>query len=104
MVVFDMRCTSRRDQKQGETMEYQPAEQPTSALRMLRLPEVKRWVGLGRSAIYERIKNKEFPSPVNVGPRAVAWISHEITKWMEDRIAASRGLFVTPTRAGMETA
>lgn len=58
--------------------------------RLLRLPEVRRCVGLGRSAIYEMIKKREFPSPIKVGPRAVAWVSEEIANWIQTKIATSR--------------
>jgi len=61
-----------------------------SELRMLRLPEVKQRVGLGRSTIYEKIKHHQFPSPIKVGPRAVAWVSVEIVNWIQAQIAASR--------------
>lgn len=58
--------------------------------RLLRLPEVKHFVGLGRSAIYEMIQKREFPSPIKLGPRAVAWVSEEIATWIQTKIAASR--------------
>ena len=60
--------------------------------RLLRLPEVKRFVGLGRSAIYDKIKRGEFPRPVSLGARAVAWPSDEINSWVDSRIDASRNL------------
>ena len=50
--------------------------------RILRLPEVKRLVGLGRSAIYERIGRGEFPRPVRLGPRSVGWHAAEIEAWI----------------------
>lgn len=58
---------------------------------LLRLPDVKRRVGLGRSAIYQRIKNKEFPAPISLGEngRAVAWDSIAIESWIEARIASA---------------
>ena len=56
----------------------------------LRLPDVKRQVGLGRSAIYEKVKRGEFPAPVSLGARAVAWLSDEIAAWMDARVDASR--------------
>lgn len=61
-----------------------------SGRRFLRLNEVKRLVGLGRSAIYDKIKRGEFPAPVHLGARAVAWLSDEIDGWIDSRIAASR--------------
>ena len=58
--------------------------------RFLRLPEVKNQVGLGRSTIYQKIKAGEFPAPISLGARAVAWTSDSISAWMDARIEASR--------------
>ena len=59
--------------------------------RLLRLPEVKHQVGLGRSAIYQRVKSGEFPSPISLSKngRAVAWDSVAIDSWIASRIAAA---------------
>lgn len=57
---------------------------------LLRLPQVMARTGLGRSAIYGRIQNGGFPSPVQIGPRAVGWIDTEIDEWVATRIKASR--------------
>ncbi len=58
--------------------------------RLLRLPEVKHQVGLGRTAIYQKIKSGEFPAPypLSNNGRAVAWASDEIENWIESRIQA----------------
>ncbi len=58
--------------------------------RFLRIKEVSFKVGLGRSAIYDKIKQAKFPAPVSIGDRAVAWLSDEITAWIDGRVAASR--------------
>ncbi len=57
--------------------------------RFLRLPEVKQQVGIGRTAIYQRIKSGEFPAPISLGPRAVGWTSDSIENWIESRIRAA---------------
>ena len=57
--------------------------------RFLRLPEVKQQVGIGRTAIYQRIKSGEFPAPISLGPRAVGWTSDSIENWIESRIKAA---------------
>lgn len=57
--------------------------------RFLRLPDVKRIVGYGRTAIYQKIKLGEFPRPYPLGARAVAWLSDEIESWVESRIKAA---------------
>lgn len=61
--------------------------------RFMRLPDVKQVVGLGRTAIYEKIKTGEFPAPYHLSDngRAVAWASDEIDRWIESRIHAAGG-------------
>jgi prophage regulatory protein len=55
-----------------------------------RLPEVMTRTGLSRSTIYELIRHNQFPSQINLGPRAVGWVASEITEWIDARIAKSR--------------
>jgi prophage regulatory protein len=55
---------------------------------LIRLPEVKRRTGLGRSAIYARVKLGDFPQPVPLTAHAVAWVAAEVDRWCEARIAA----------------
>lgn len=57
---------------------------------LLRLPEVKRLTGLGRSSIYRMMRAGEFPNSVALGARAVAWPLSSIQKFVEGRIRASR--------------
>lgn len=40
----------------------------------IRLPEVKAVTGLSKTSLYALIKEKSFPAPVRLGPRAVAWV------------------------------
>ena len=53
---------------------------------LLRLHQVIQRTGYRRSTIYEKIALGTFPTPVHLGPRAVAWLSSEIDQWIEDRI------------------
>ena len=57
-------------------------------MRFLRLPEVIQISGYRRSSIYEMIKAGNFPAPVHLGPRAVAWLESEVEAWMQERIDA----------------
>lgn len=58
--------------------------------RLIRMPEVKSRTGIGRSAIYAKVANKDFPAPIKIGARAVAWLSTDIDAWIEQQIAASK--------------
>ncbi|MBK7531509.1 AlpA family transcriptional regulator [Piscinibacter sp.] len=53
------------------------------------MPTVMRMTGLGRSTIYRLIAEHKFPSPVRLGPRAVAWRSSDLDEWSEARPVAS---------------
>ena len=51
-------------------------------LRLIRLKEVKRRVGLSHSTIYRRIKDGSFPKPHSLGGPIVAWTEAEIDEWI----------------------
>ena len=53
----------------------------------LRLPELIERIGYRRTAIYEKIEEGSFPRPVQLGPRAIAWVEEEIQEWMNERIS-----------------
>lgn len=55
----------------------------------LRLKQVKELTGFSRSWIYEAIRRGDFPSPVLIGARAVAWTAQSIADWQANRIASS---------------
>lgn len=65
-------------------------ERKTSTL--LRRPAVEAKTGLSTSSIYARIKRGDFPAPVRLGPKSVAWIEDEVDAWIDARVAASRPL------------
>ncbi|WP_255492052.1 AlpA family transcriptional regulator [Acidovorax sp. HDW3] len=53
------------------------------------MPYVMQLTGLGRSTIYRLMANQQFPYPVRVGVRAVAWRRSELDEWSETRPVAS---------------
>lgn len=55
---------------------------PTRAGRLMRMHEVIKATGLGRSTIYELMKINDFPKQVKLGCRWVAWRSEDIEDWM----------------------
>ena len=58
--------------------------------RFLRLPDVMRQVGYGRTTLLDAVKKGHFPKPYPLGARAVAWLSDDIDKWITSRIKAAR--------------
>ncbi|MCC7288063.1 MAG: AlpA family phage regulatory protein [Burkholderiaceae bacterium] len=57
--------------------------------QFLRLPAVVQLTGLGRSTIYRLVAAREFPAPVRVARRAVAWRRADLDRWGETRQASS---------------
>ncbi|HBU7384130.1 TPA: AlpA family transcriptional regulator [Klebsiella pneumoniae] len=58
--------------------------------RFIRVPEVLRRVGFGRTKLYELIRQGRFPEQVKIGPRTVAFVESEIDEWIEAIIRNSR--------------
>ena len=59
----------------------------TTIDRLLRRPEVEALTGLARATIYQRMAMGDFPRPVKIGRRAVAWPRSVIDEWIEARKA-----------------
>jgi prophage regulatory protein len=57
----------------------------------IRFKEVKRRTSLARSTIYLLISRDEFPKPVSLGGRSVAWKESEIEAWRSARPLAEDG-------------
>ena len=55
------------------------------AEKLLRRPEVEARTGLSRSTLYDWMRRGEFPQPVKLGARLVAWRESDIAAWMDSR-------------------
>lgn len=55
----------------------------------LRRPAVEAATGLSRSTIYDMMDRGEFPRPIRIGRRAVAWPESAIVAWLANRPAAT---------------
>jgi len=65
-----------------------PASLP--AVQILRLPQVCKVTGLGRSMIYELESQHRFPCRVRIGLRAVGWVESEVQLWLANRLEHHR--------------
>jgi prophage regulatory protein len=78
--------------KDHHEMDLAPAEESAAAtriaspVRLLRLPQVKAAVGLGRAAIYQLQREGRFPKSVRIIGRTVGWVEDEIQAWLAQRI------------------
>ncbi|MBY4598936.1 AlpA family transcriptional regulator [bacterium BD-1] len=62
---------------------------PTNAAHLERLPSVLARTGLSRSTIYKKVADGQFPRPVKLGERAVAWHAAAVTDWITARAPAN---------------
>lgn len=53
-----------------------------------RRPAVEELTGLSRSTIYDLMSRDEFPRPVRLTPRIVAWPESCISEWLAQRAAS----------------
>ncbi|MGJ3648245.1 helix-turn-helix transcriptional regulator [Sphingomonas sp. GlSt437] len=58
-----------------------PAERPD---RLIKLDEVCRRAGLGKTMIYGLIKQGRFPAPYKISPYAARWSELELSAWIDD--------------------
>lgn len=55
--------------------------------RFLRRAEVQSMCGLPTSSLYELMERGEFPKPIKLSARTVAWLESDIRDWQEAKIA-----------------
>ena len=60
--------------------------------RVERIPAVLSRTGLSRSSLYALVARGEFPRPVKLSARSVAFLSDEINGWIAERAAARAAL------------
>ena len=57
--------------------------------RFLRLPDVLRLIGIGKTAWTDYVRAKRAPAAVKIGA-ATVWLESECRAWMAERVAESR--------------
>ena len=57
---------------------------------IIRLSEVIQRVCLSKATIYRLIKSGDFPKPLQLGCRSVAWRVKDISNWIESRPQGTR--------------
>lgn len=58
--------------------------------RLIRLKEVLSISGLSRTSLYRSVGRNDFPAPVQLSARAVAWRHAEVIAWVESRLKRTR--------------
>ena len=68
-------------------MAFQIQDAPKQLVKRKKAEEL---TSLSRSRIYALMANNDFPKPVRLGSRSVAWVLADIEEWINARIAASK--------------
>lgn len=55
-------------------------------MRLMKLKEVMHITGLPKSTVYKYMNDGNFPKPVSLGERNVAWVQSEIEDWIMEKI------------------
>lgn len=72
-------------------MYEQQQTHPQTPTRILRLPDLKEKIRLGRSAIYDMISRGEFPRQVQLSARTSGWLESEVDEWLLQRASLRDG-------------
>lgn len=60
----------------------------SNPIKVLRIKDLIRKVGMARSTIYDRFNPKSprydssFPKPIKLGLSAIGWLEHEVDEWL----------------------
>ena len=54
--------------------------------RLIHIKDVMDRTGLARSTVYKYINLGQFPQPIKLGTRAVAWVEREVEAWICESI------------------
>jgi prophage regulatory protein len=65
------------------------AAEPAPTPMFLRISLVMRLTGLGRSTIYRLMAEDEFPQPVRLTRRLIAWRRTDLDQWSDGRPRAT---------------
>ena len=60
-------------------------------LRLERAPEVMARTGFSRSQLSRAVSRGEFPQPVQISTRSVAWRSSDVDQWIRSRPLRGEG-------------
>ena len=66
----------------------EPVPIASNGPQVLRIAEVSKRIGLGRSTVWQMVKDGAFPSPLRLSERAVGWRANQLDEWLQRRSAA----------------
>lgn len=55
-------------------------------MKLIKLKQVMDCTGLARSTVYKFMADGQFPKPVKLGSKMVAWVESEVLAWIQEKI------------------
>ena len=68
-----------------KTLENTPIAQTSESKALMRMDEIITLLGFARSTLYTMIKNHEFPAPIKIGKRKIAWRTKVVMDWLNSK-------------------
>lgn len=68
-----------------------PESKPAPSKLLYRVHDLVEALGMSRPHLYQLVKRGEFPKPIKLGARAVAWPAQAIEAWIAGRAAEAQG-------------
>ncbi len=56
-------------------------------MKLIKLKQVMDCTGLARSTVYKFMADGQFPKPVKLGSKMVAWVESEVSAWIQERVS-----------------
>jgi prophage regulatory protein len=91
-----MRRGANRKEKAMQLVHESRAVVPRD--RLLRIADVLALTALGKSTIYQLMREGKFPKCVRITRRMVAWPESAVLQWVQDRINSAAGAAAEPSR------
>ena len=54
-------------------------------VRVLRVQEVAKKLGVCRATVYALLRETDFPKPIKLGGKAVGWVESRVDEWILNR-------------------
>lgn len=67
-----------------------PESKPATGKLLYRVNQLTAEIGISRAHLYQLVKRGEFPQPIKIGDRAIAWPAQAIEAWIAERAAAAQ--------------
>jgi prophage regulatory protein len=79
--------TSKPHHTKGTTMTTQAIAERIAANKLLRIQEVSSMTSLCKVTIYALMRDGDFPRPVLLSKKRIAWKQADVLEWLESRKA-----------------